>query len=233
MRANTGISARAEHISLGTDDDAAPRPRRGPKRVRASLDWQSTLRGIRAHIEVLEDHHVHIRYLRPRKLAKDYSVDLRFINAKPMRERRIAWVTLAGAVAMLAAAVALVWPVDLFATLDASLQLSLAIVSASATLSLLAIFFHRTTESLTFRTVHGDAPLIKVTGGVGSCRKAKAFFVELIKSINMAHAHAPNSQQAYLRDEMREHHRLRTCGALSEREYEASKARILAAHTAQ
>lgn len=230
MRANAGISARAEHISLGTDEEVITKPRRGPKRVRAALDWRSTLRGIRVQIEVLEDHHVHIRYLQPRKLAKEYSVDLRFVNAKPLRERCVAWITLAAAVATLVTAVTLLWPVDLWATLDASLQMSLGIVSATAALSLLAVFFQWTTESLTFRTVHGEAPLIRVTGGLGSCRKAKAFFVELIKSINLAHAHAPTTPQAFLRDEMREHHRLRTCGALTEGEYEASKARILAAH---
>ena len=69
-----------------------------------------------------------------------------------------------------------------------------------------------------------------VTGGIGSARDGKSFFVELIKDINAAKAARPQERPQFLRDEMREHHRLREIGALSEEDYEASKARILRAH---
>jgi hypothetical protein len=72
--------------------------------------------------------------------------------------------------------------------------------------------------------------LVEVTGGIGSTRQGKQFFVELIKSINAAKIERSQPRPQFLRDVMREHHRLRELGVLSEREYEQSKARILAQH---
>ena len=92
------------------------------------------------------------------------------------------------------------------------------------------LFQRRTVESLEFVSVHGGATLISVVGGIGSARAGKQFFVELIKSINAAKAARPQERPQLLRDEMREHHRLRELGVLSEQQYEQSKARILASH---
>ena len=61
-------------------------------------------------------------------------------------------------------------------------------------------------------------------------RAGKQFFVELIKSINAAKAERPQERPQFLRDAMREHHRLRELGVISEEQYEHSKARILASH---
>jgi hypothetical protein len=78
--------------------------------------------------------------------------------------------------------------------------------------------------------MHGGATLISVVGGIGSARAGKRFFVELIKNINAAKAARPQERSQLLRDEMREHHRLRELGVLSEQQYEQGKARILACH---
>jgi hypothetical protein len=69
-----------------------------------------------------------------------------------------------------------------------------------------------------------------VIGGLGSTKAGKAFFVSMIKEIAAAKSARPQAKQQLLRDEMREHHRLRELGVLSEANYEASKARILKAH---
>jgi hypothetical protein len=221
---------RAEHISIEAEQESPPTGHRGPRRVRAALDWHDRLRGIRAQLEVHEDHHAHIRHLRPRTSAREYSVDLRFVNAKPLRERSIAWITLLAVVLFGALAVVLLSFADRLPALSLTGRITAAIASATAALALLGIFIHRTTESLIFSSVHGETAVIRVTGGLGSARRAKAFFIELMKSINQARAQAPDTLQAYLSDEMREHHRLRSCGAITEAEYERSKARILAAH---
>jgi hypothetical protein len=67
-------------------------------------------------------------------------------------------------------------------------------------------------------------------GGIGSTREGKQFFIELIKSINAARLERGQPKQEFLCDTLREHHRLWQLGVLSEREYERSKARILAQH---
>ena len=58
------------------------------------------------------------------------------------------------------------------------------------------MFLRRTTESLEFTSVHGGATLVSVTGGIGSARTGKKFFVELIKSINAAKAARPQAAAA-------------------------------------
>ena len=131
--------------------------------------------------------------------------------------------------ALLAAAVGVpgIWPEGL------SLPLTLLGRAGAAWAGIAALFFfvRRTTESLEFRSEHGMVTLLSVTGGLGGVRKGKQFFVELIKSINAARIERPQAQQPFLRDAMREHHRLFELGVLSERDYEQSKARILAQHS--
>jgi hypothetical protein len=104
--------------------------------------------------------------------------------------------------------------------------LVMLLASAGATI----LFLRRTVESLEFVSMHGGATLISAVGGIGSARTGKRFFVELIKNINAAKAARPQERPQLLRDEMREHHRLRELGVLSEQQYEQSKARILASH---
>jgi hypothetical protein len=72
---------------------------------------------------------------------------------------------------------------------------------------------------------------VSVIGGIGSAKAGKAFFVELIKDINTAKTARPQARAQFLRDEMREHHRLHALGVLPDADYEASKARILASHS--
>ena len=88
-----------------------------------------------------------------------------------------------------------------------------------------------TTEALNFTSVHGGASFVSVLGGIGSAKQGRSFFVSLIKEISAAKAARRQAKQELLRDEMREHHRLRELGVLSEADYEASKARILKAHS--
>jgi len=78
--------------------------------------------------------------------------------------------------------------------------------------------------------MHGGATLVSVVGGIGSARAGKRFFIDLIKSINAAKAARPQDRPQFLRDEMREHHRLRELGVLTDLQYEQSKARILSSH---
>ena len=233
MRSNTGISiARAEHISIEATPDDSPAPaRRARGRVRASYALKSTLRGCETELALLEDHFLSVRSVRPNGLPKKYDVDLRFASPKPRLVREISWTWLIvtiGLVALAGATIASVWlqspePWTRPGFIAALITLLVSVGTA-------LLFFRRTTESLQFTSVHGEATLVSVTGGIGSARDGKSFFVELIKDINAAKAARPQERPQFLRDEMREHHRLREVGALSEAEYEASKARILRAH---
>lgn len=225
------VSARSEHISLESEPANGKRTVRGPHRVYARLRWRNVLRGIEAQFELADDHFLQVRYLQPRRHARQYTVDLRFCAAQPRRSRHVAWLLLIATLALAGASTAATWMLMRGSVPESpNLFAGITIGLAAAAAALAALFLQRTTESLEFTSLHGQVPLVRLTGGLGSGHKAKAFCIELIKSINLAHAKLDTTAQTYLRDEMREHQRLRRVGALSEGEYETCKQRILAAH---
>ena len=104
----------------------------------------------------------------------------------------------------------------------------LALVLGAALVSL-----YRTTESWALRSIHGKAPLLECTGGLGTLRSVRPFAAKLAAHVQIAIAARRPSKNEHLRDEMREHFRLKQAGVLSEEAYEASKMRILGTHTAR
>jgi hypothetical protein len=229
---STAAAARAEHISIEADTDYVAAAMRPPHRkVRVKFALHSSMRKCSTELALLDEHYLQVHTTRARKPPLKYSIDLRFLNSQPVRVRRIAWIWFASSLMLLAGAAAAMW----FASSAPSMFASPAFIGACVAVAgaLGAAFYgvRSTSESLTFTSVHGGAVLVDVLGGLGSTKGGKSFFVAMIKDIAAAKAARPQAKQQWLRDEMREHHRLRELGALSEAEYEASKARILKAHS--
>ena len=227
------IRARAEHISIeaGHEDGLATPKKRPHRKTRLNYTLTSKLRGCATQLALLDDHFLSVHLTRPDIAPKKYDFDLRFANAKPMIVRHIAWFWLALAISLAGLATCALWMLwPRTAAEWLSPVLLTAVAALLAALGSVLMFLRRTTESLEFTSVHGGVTLVSVTGAIGSAREGKKFFVELIKSIHAAKAARPQPPQQFLRDEMREHHRLRELGVLTEAQYETSKSRILAAH---
>jgi hypothetical protein len=227
---DTAASARAEHISLEAEADIAAPTRPPHRKVRSTFVLKSSLRKCSTELSLLDEHYLQINTVQ-RKEAKKYSIDLRFLNSQPVRVRRIAWTWFALSAAAFVIGVTGLW----FSWSKAAPMItSPAFIGACVALIATAIAavdgVRSTTESLNFTSVHGGAPFVSVTGGIGSTKNGKTFFVSMIKEIAAAKAARPQGKQQWLRDEMREHHRLRELGVLNEADYEASKMRILKAH---
>lgn len=222
-------SARAEHVSLGTDLHSFP-AEPAQQRVRQKYQLCSALRGCSTEIALLEDHYLSVRSQRLGTPPLKYVFDLRFVRAKPARVRNVAWIWIVASVLSAAITGAAAW----LATQSPTPWSSPALFGAMAGLiaAAAAAFFalRHTSESLQFVSVHGDAPLVSIVGGIGSTQSGKRFFIEMIKSINSAKAARPQLAVHFLRDEMREHHRLHELKVLSDEQYAASKTRILQAH---
>lgn len=218
---------RAEHVSIEGEPIAPICPTRQPHRIaRHRYRLRSRLRGCCTELTLLEGNHLRVDDSSGR--AGKYELDLCHLHPQPVRVRHIAWVWLAVFIGCLAA-VAGTFSVVLESApraLPLGVGCGMLFVSAVA----LLLFLRRTTESLKFRSRHGMVALVTVTAGLGGIRKGKPFFVELIKCIHAAQRECTQSRQQLLCAEMREHHRLRDLGVLSEREYSQSKARILAQH---
>lgn len=222
-------SARAEHVSIESNPTSYPATP-PQQRVRMKYQLSSALRGCSTEIAILEDHYLSVRSQRLRTPPLKYVFDLRFVRPKPVRVRNVAWIwivasafsaVIAGAAAWLAAQSATLW------TSPAFFGAVAGVIVAGA-----AAFFavRQTSESLQFVSVHGAAPLVSIVGGIGSAKSGKRFFIEMIKSINTAKVARPQLAGHFLRDEMREHHRLHELKVLSDEQYAASKTRILQAH---
>jgi hypothetical protein len=226
------VSARAEHISLESETDIAAPPARPPHRKTLSTyALKSSMRKCSTELSLLDEHYLQVHAVRASKEPKKYSIDLRFLNSQPVRIRRIAWTWFALSIASLGIGGLGAWfawstakPFSSAAFIGACIALVAALVSTVEA-------FRSTTESLNFTSIHGGATFVSVLGGLGSTKEGKSFFVAMIKDIAAAKAARPQPKQQWLRDEMREHHRLRELGVLSESDYEASKPRILKAHS--
>jgi hypothetical protein len=225
------VIARGEHIHIEAEPGtvAAPAALRRRK-VRTSYVLKSKLRGCETEVAIHDDHFAAVRTVRPDAEPRKYEVDLRFASPKPLRVRSISWfwLTLAASLALLATGG--IWSTWGDAARWSSPVFLVALVTLLAAAGATILFLRRTVEALEFVSVHGGATLVSVVGGIGSARAGKRFFIELIRSINAAKAERPQELPQFLRDEMREHHRLRELGVLSEQQYEQSKARILASH---
>jgi len=222
-------AGRAEHISIEADNDyLAPPPVR---KVRAKYLLESSMRKCSTELALLDDYYVQVHSRRARKEPLRYTIDLRFLNSQPVRVRHIAWMWFVASAVLWLAAAAGVWLAAAAETKFASPLFIGGCIAALCAIVAAFIGVRGTSETLEFRSVNGGAPLVSVLGGLGSTKAGKSFFVAMIKDIAAAKAARPQQKQQWLRDEMREHHRLREIGALSEADYEASKARILKAHS--
>jgi hypothetical protein len=76
----------------------------------------------------------------------------------------------------------------------------------------------------------GAARVLECTGGLGTVRRVRHFMVKVAAHTQLAAAARRDVHAEHLRDEMREHFRLKELGVLSELEYESAKQRILQQH---
>lgn len=220
----------AEHILLESDERVVPTLETA-RRIHARLKLHGSLWRRSIDLALIDGLFLSVRTARANLLTSRYVVDLRFVDPMPRLRRRIAWRTLALGAACLALAIlgarsiaasaAPWWRHEWFAA-----TATLFGVAAGA----LFAAFHLTTETLALISAHGRARLVTHTGGIGTFRAFRKFLPRLDAHLRIALGVRHGSLAAHLRDEMREHFRLRTAGALTEIEYEAAKRRILATH---
>lgn len=227
-----GLALQVEHVCLESDHGAVPptRPRVGRDQG-PTFRFTSRWRRCDTDLAFSADGQLTVRTRNRGKPLQRYDVDLRFVETLGASTRRIAWKWwLAAALSALAAASALLIDArSLGAGWDSSgLQWSVALLIVATGLGLVGL--HQTRETLALRSLHGAARLAVVSGGLGTARQIHEFTAELSRRVEAARRQAPQSRQHFLRDEMREHHRLWREGVLPAADYEASKRRILAAH---
>jgi len=163
--------------------------------------------------------------------VRDYVLDLRFIDRSIRATRHIPWkcilvtLTLGGAAA---------FSIRQVVSSTAPWGWHFRLLLCAATLGLTAcsglVCAWRTAETLSLRSLHGGATLLEFTGGLGTLRSSREFVQKLAAHIQFAIADRRTTRAEHLRDEMREHFRLKEAGVLSQEQYDTCKTRILAQH---
>ena len=215
-----------EHILLETECRQVPQLQ-DARRSHASAALRSRLRKRSVSLEIIDYYYLCVRS-HSRSRQQEYTLDLRFVRP-PQLVRHISWRWLAaalGLVAITAATTALLLASGGGRLLGLALGGALAAVSAGAML----VCLYRTTETVTLFSTCGAATLLKYTGGLGTFRAVRPFLTKLAAHIQLAARARRRTKAEHLRDEMREHQRLKELGVLSTGDYEASKARILGQH---
>jgi hypothetical protein len=219
-----------EHICLASEDVLAP-ARRRESRNGPTFKFVSRVFRCETELAFITDHRLGVRVRRRGKAIHKYIVDLRFIDADVIAERRFDRRALLAAFALAGLAV-----LGSFVALQTSgprwyqvgMQSSIALAVAVGLACIVRICRQLMTFEL--RSVHGDVSLARVMGGLNSADARREFVAELSGRVEAARGEHPPSRQRFLCDEMREHHRLWNEGVLSDVTYETSKRRILAAH---
>jgi hypothetical protein len=219
--------AAPEHILLESDERQVPHARCLRKR-HAQIELHSRLRRRALQLELVDYYYLVVRSYRARFVAAEYVLDLRFVAGSFALSRHFASRWLLSALALVALAGAIALRIG-GSTAPAGWLAATGIVFCMA-VAATVVCIYRTTETISMYSAHGRARLFEFTSGLGVQRAVKPFTNKLAAHIKLATAARRQMRAEHLRDEMREHFRLRESGVLSAEEYEASKARILAEH---
>ncbi len=221
-----------EHIVLESDVRDLPRMN-GPRKVHASVQCRSALRRRRLALTIIDYYYLAVRAARRGSADREYVLDLRFVDPRFMMSRTVPWHCIWAALPLTTAAI--VGSVWLATGTVSSPRLPAALVVtgliAATALAYLWVGI-RLVEAVALHSLHGRAALLEYRGGLGTFRRLRPFLRKLAAHVQLAAADRRSTRAAHLRDELREHHRLKEDGVLSVAAYDASRARILAQHCA-
>ena len=219
-----------EHILLESDVREVPSLRQARK-VHAEVEIRSRLRRRLVQLKVIDYYFLSI-HLRSRSAEREYVLDLRFVEAPPLLLKRVAWRWIAASLILLAIAAAIATYIGHAPApwwRHSWLRACATAAGLCALTTLIAAY--RTTETVHLVSTHGRARLLGFTGGLGTFRAVRRFTPKLAAHLQLASGARRSTRTEHLRDEMREHQRLRDAGVLTVEDYEACKVRILAAHS--
>lgn len=219
----------SEHILLESDEREVP-ALRNARKTHAQVEVRSRLRRRVLRLEIIDYYYLSVRSL-SRSVELEYVLDLRFVAVPPRISRHVAWRWITASLVLLALATGMAAWIGSSATpwwQHGWLRVCAAVTGMWVLATLIAAY--RTTETVRLYSAHGAARLLEFTGGLGTFRTLRPILAKLVAHIRLALAARRPARAEHLRDEMREHSRLREIGVLSAEEYEAAKVRILAHH---
>jgi hypothetical protein len=218
----------AEHIVLESDEREIPELR-SRRREHASVQCRSRLQRRNLDLSIINYYYLGVRVVQRAGAPQEYVLDLRFVDPAFALSRHVPWRWIGAALALTAAAAAgALWYAAETALRDLA-ALFFAAALAGAALAYLVVA-RRLVETVTLYSLHGRAALLEYRGGAGTLRRVRPFLRKLAAHVQLAAATRRANRAEHLRDELREHYRLKEVGVLATEAYDACKMRILARH---
>ena len=210
----------SEHIYIG---DEAQDPDNNPRTVSKRVRIKNFARGVVSELTFYAEGFLNIREGTRKKLIKDHTLELRFVDPDPAIERRIAsrwlWTALVLAVVTLASYVLL--PITELSSYASATTILLGTLTAVAFL----LFINKSEECIRFYTASGRAEVLSLASSFGCVRKARRTARAIQTSINGAGSGTYDVR--YLRAEMQAHYRLRENGVITPQACADGTAQIL------
>jgi hypothetical protein len=218
-----------EHILLESDSRDLPDVR-SARTVHARLELRCRLRARVLQLEIIDYYYLSVR-TRSRSHLREYVLDLRFI-APPRLTRYIAWRWILASLLLIAVPLTIAREFDLgaFSWWQRHWAATCLLIIGSWVFATV-VAMYRTRETVIMFSVSGAAGLLEFTGGLGTFRRARPFLAKLAAHLRLASGARRRTRGEHLRDEMREHLRLREAKVLSAEQYELAKGRILGQHS--
>jgi hypothetical protein len=214
-----------EHISLG-DDFAVLAGVEEPEQITERIEYTSRLRGMRTQLIFYAEGYLRVRQWRRKKKIRDYMLSLRFLGTDtqtvrniPMRVLHVAgasagFATFCGALAYLTP-----W--------KAGFAIAAGVGGITAMGAVLT-FLYLAQEKTRFATAAGRCGVLTLLGTFDTFKRCRSIVPEIVSAIEAAHVKNVQSRSDYLRQEMREHYRLREYGVIDQEICSEATRRLLA-----
>lgn len=220
----------AEHIVLESDEREVPRFH-SQRRVHATLQCRSRLQRRRLNLSIIDYYYLGVCMVRSLGPPQEYVLDLRFVDPSFVLSRHVPWRWIGAALALTAISAACAMSDSVGALL---LARHVAAPAYAALLASTALAYWlaatRLVETVSLHSINGRAALLEYRGGAGTLHRLRPFLVKLAAHVQLAAAARRASMAEHLRDELREHYRLKEAGVLAAETYDACKRRVLARH---
>jgi hypothetical protein len=225
MPGGASADAEAEHILLETGE--AEFEGKNAHRVLQRFALENRVQGLTTELALFEGGWLGVLERRNGEPGQELIVNLHSLDPKPALTRYFATATLRIGLYLMGSAALLGWIVYRLAPSSLAAPATSAVMMVAA---IVAVWFavRRTREQVTFRTKYAQTMLFVLTANFGSFRACRALVPKLVRAINSARKDSPPDKSRQLRDEMREHYRLRKVGFLTDDACAAAAQRILA-----
>lgn len=213
----------AEHIYIEdvfADADDQPRTVSSQARIR------NRIRGVVTELTFYEEGFLGIREAAPKKILKDHTLELRFVDPDPVMHRHVARNCFLSSASTALAAIGAYFALPLTSYAGYSFAATTVLTTAAAVAFMLTLY--RSHLTVQFVTTSGRAEVLRLVGNVGCIRRVRRATRAIRSAISRAGDESGVHDVRYLRAEMQAHYRLLEKGVISQEECSDGTAQILA-----